>query len=189
MRIRNNTKVYSRKSLRESQIQATKSFDEVVEGDIGRDYDGNEVIILAKGPATNFSDADGFEEFVDLSDYDPEDIDFNDQIDAEWPECVLVQFKDGSEVVYTYGSDGVTVPRDDRVHSFSFDFTIQPRAGLSVGEAEQRIINEIELIEGITVVGNPGLGDTSWTKEEYGLSESTKRRSKRSSNLRTNRFC
>ncbi len=94
-------------SLAEAMI---KNYEDVEVGDIGEDYGGNKVVILDKGPASKFNYADGFEEFVDLGDYDPDDADFNDQIDAEWPECVLVQFTDDeSEVVYTYGSDGVIV--------------------------------------------------------------------------------
>lgn len=151
-----------------------KSFAEVEEGDIGKDYAGNEVIILAKGPASNFSDADGFEEFVDLSDYDPEDTDFNNQIDAEWPECVLVQFaEDGSEVVYSYGSDGVLVPQNNRVRQISFDFIDTGKEAdsdllLMVQDAMTRI--------GLEVVGGPQFGDTSWSKKEYGLNESAKLR-------------
>lgn len=144
-----------------------KSFDEVQVGDIGKDYADNEVVILAKGPASNFSYADGFEEFVDLSDYDSQDVAFNDQIDAEWPECVLVQFvEDGSEVVYSYGSDGVVVPQD-RVRQISFDF-------IDNGVDEQDLISRIQDamdVAGITIVGGPAFGDTSWSKAEYGLKE------------------
>lgn len=152
--------------LNESAVE--KSFDEVEEGDIGKDYSGNEVIILAKGPASNFSNADGFEEFVDLSDFDPKDTDFNNQIDAEWPECVLVEFvEDGSEVVYSYGSDGVVVPQE-RVRQISFDFIDTGKEAdsdllLMVQDAMTRL--------GIEIVGGPAFGDTSWSKEEYGLKE------------------
>lgn len=158
-----------KKSLKED-VSGEKSFDEVKEGDIGKDYAGNEVIILAKGPASNFNNADGFEEFVDLSDYDPEDTDFNNQIDAEWPECVLVQFvEDGSEVVYSYGSDGVLVPQS-KVRQISFDFIDN---GVDVESLISRIKDAME-VAGIEIVGGPQVGDTSWTKEEYGLKESAK---------------
>ncbi len=151
-------------------VSGEKSFDEVKEGDIGKDYAGNEVIILAKGSASNFNNADGFEEFVDLSDYDPEDADFNNQIDAEWPECVLVQFvEDGSEVVYSYGSDGVLVPQS-KVRQISFDFIDN---GVDVESLISRIKDAME-VAGIEIVGGPQVGDTSWTKEEYGLKESAK---------------
>ncbi len=164
--------IESDEELNESVLNESageKSFDEVEEGDIGKDYAGNEVIILAKGPASNFSDADGFEEFVDLSDYDPDDTDFNNQIDAEWPECVLVQFADdGSEVVYSYGSDGVLVPQNNRVRQISFDFVDTGKEAdsdllLMVQDAMTRI--------GLEIVGGPQFGDTSWSKKEYGLNE------------------
>ena len=163
--------IESDEELNESVLNESvgeKSFDEVEEGDIGKDYAGNEVIILAKGPASNFSDADGFEEFVDLSDYDPDDTDFNNQIDAEWPECVLVQFvEDGSEVVYSYGSDGVLVPQDNRVRQISFDFVDN---GVNEQDLISRIKDAVE-VAGIEIVGGPQFGDTSWSKEEYGLNE------------------
>lgn len=154
----------TRRALRES-FSSEKPFSEVRVGDIGKDYDGNEVTILAKGPATKFNYADGFEEFVDLDEYDPDDISFNDQIDAEWPKCVLVRFaEDGAEVVYSYGSDGVTVPQD-RVRQISFDF-------IDNGVDEQDLISRIQDamdVAGVTIVGGPDFGDTSWSKAEYGL--------------------
>ena len=158
----------TKKPLTESENASdVKSFDEVQVGDIGKDYADNEVVILAKGPASNFSYADGFEEFVDLSDYDSQDVAFNDQIDAEWPECVLVQFvEDGSEVVYSYGSDGVLVPQS-RVRQISFDF-------IDNGVDEQDLISRLQDamdVAGITIVGGPAFGDTSWSKAEYGLNE------------------
>lgn len=163
--------IESDEELEESVLKESageKSFDEVEEGDIGKDYSGNEVIVLAKGPASNFSNVDGFEEFVDLSDYDPEDTDFNNQIDAEWPECVLVEFvEDGSEVVYSYDSDSVVIPQK-RVRQISFDFIDTGKEAdsdllLMVQDAMTRL--------GIEVVGGPQFGDTSWSKEEYGLKE------------------
>lgn len=155
-----------KKPLKESVSE--KPFDEVEEGDIGKDYSGNEVIILAKGPASKFSNADGFEEFVDLSDYDPEDTDFNNQIDAEWPECVLVEFvEDGSKVVYSYGSDGVVVPQK-RVRQISFDFI---DTGKEADSDLLLMVQDAMTKLGIEVVGGPAFGDTSWSKEEYGLRE------------------
>lgn len=154
--------IRSRRSLRES-ASGDKTFDEVRVGDIGNDYDGNKVTILAKGPATDFSDADGFEEFVDLDEYDPDDALFNDQIDAEWPECVLVQFKDGSEVVYSYGSDGVVVPQD-RIRQISFDFVDTGKEADS--DLLLRIENALDRL-GLEIVGGPAFGDTSWSKSEY----------------------
>lgn len=58
-----------------------------------------------------------------------------------------------------------------RVHSFAFDFVID-EVGLSVDEARDRILRDIELVDGIRIVGNPNSDPTSWSKEEYGLSES-----------------
>ena len=155
-----------KKPLKESVSE--KPFDEVEEGDIGKDYSGNEVIILAKGPASKFSNADGFEEFVDLSDYDPEDTDFNNQIDAEWPECVLVEFvEDRSKVVYSYGSDGVEVPQK-RVRQISFDFI---DTGKEADSDLLLMVQDAMTKLGIEIVGGPAFGDTSWSKEEYGLKE------------------
>lgn len=155
-----------KKPLKESVSE--KPFDEVEEGDIGKDYSGNEVIILAKGPASKFSNADGFEEFVDLSDYDPEDTDFNNQIDAEWPECVLVEFvEDRSKVVYSYGSDGVVVPQK-RVRQISFDFI---DTGKEADSDLLLMVQDAMTKLGIEIVGGPAFGDTSWSKEEYGLKE------------------
>ena len=155
-----------KKPLKESVSE--KPFDEVEEGDIGKDYSGNEVIILAKGPASKFSNANGFEEFVDLSDYDPEDTDFNNQIDAEWPECVLVEFvEDGSKVVYSYGSDGVVVPQK-RVRQISFDFI---DTGKEADSDLLLMVRDAMTKLGIEIVGDPAFGDTSWSKEEYGLKE------------------
>lgn len=155
-----------KKPLKESVSE--KPFDEVEEGDIGKDCSGNEVIILAKGPASKFSNADGFEEFVDLSDYDPEDTDFNNQIDAEWPECVLVEFvEDRSKVVYSYGSDGVVVPQK-RVRQISFDFI---DTGKEADSDLLLMVQDAMTKLGIEIVGGPAFGDTSWSKEEYGLKE------------------
>lgn len=63
----------------------------------------------------------------------------------------------------------------DRVHSFAFDFIITDPTLGSAAEARDRILNEIELVEGIQIVGNPNVDATSWSKDEYGLSESAKK--------------
>lgn len=63
----------------------------------------------------------------------------------------------------------------DRVHSFAFDFIITDPTLGSAAEARDRILNEIELVEGIQIVGNPNTDATYWSKEEYGLTESAKR--------------
>lgn len=161
MRIRKHL----RKSLKESEGQAIKTFEDVKAGDIGTTFTGDEVTIISKGPASSFSDVDGFEEFVDLDEYDPDDASFNDQIDAEWPECVLVE-QDGEEVVYSYGSDGVQVLQNEaRVRQISFDFIDD---GVDVNDLISRVQDAMD-VAGITIVGGPALGDTSWSKEEYGL--------------------
>lgn len=57
----------------------------------------------------------------------------------------------------------------DNVHQFSFDFLVTEN--ISMKEIEKRIINQLckEGIDGVAVVGNPGLTDASWSKSEYGL--------------------
>ena len=59
--------------------------------------------------------------------------------------------------------------KDNRVHQFGFDFIITEN--ISIEEIEQRIINQLTMvgIDGVEVVGNPGLTDASWSKSEYGL--------------------
>lgn len=59
---------------------------------------------------------------------------------------------------------------NDRVYSYSFDYIITK--GDTVNDVENRILNEIQLIDGIEVVGNPGINNTSWSKEEYGITSS-----------------
>lgn len=58
---------------------------------------------------------------------------------------------------------------DTRVHQFSFDFIITEN--ISVKEIEDRIVNQLCKvgIDGVAVVGNPGLTDASWSQSEYGL--------------------
>lgn len=67
--------------------------------------------------------------------------------------------------------EGISGAARGRVYSFAFDFVID-EVGLSVDEARDRILRDIELVDGIRVVGNPNSDPTSWSKEEYGLSES-----------------
>ena len=58
---------------------------------------------------------------------------------------------------------------DSRVHQFSFDFIVTEN--ISMKEIESRIINQLRMvgIDGVIVVGNPGLTDASWSQSEYGL--------------------
>lgn len=77
------------------------------------------------------------------------------------------------------------VPEDvkGRVYSFAFDFIVTGDDLASADEARDRILRDIELVDGIEIVGNPNVDPTSWSKAEYGLSEATtKRTSKRSLN-------
>lgn len=78
-----------------------------------------------------------------------------------------------------YEPTAVVSNDSDRVHSFAFDFIITDPTLGSAAEARDRILNEIELIEGIQIVGNPNVDPTSWSKEEYGLAESAKKDSKK----------
>lgn len=55
-----------------------------------------------------------------------------------------------------------------RIQSFTFDFVITDPTLGSIEEARDRILNEIDLIEGIQIVGNP----TIQSKENRGISES-----------------
>ena len=59
---------------------------------------------------------------------------------------------------------------DNRVYSYSFDYII--KANIDVDKVEQIILNAVNSINEIEVVGNPGINNTSWTKEEYGISSS-----------------
>jgi hypothetical protein len=80
--------------------------------------------------------------------------------------CAEVLLKPGE---YAIGEDGSVTPIDSRVHQFGFDFIVTEN--ISIKEIESRIINQLCMagIEGIEVVGNPGLTGASWSKPEYGL--------------------
>ena len=71
-----------------------------------------------------------------------------------------------------YETEGDDNDFRNRVHSFAFDFVITGDDLASADEARDRILNEISLVEGIQIVGNPNCDPCSWTKKEYGLSES-----------------
>ncbi len=70
---------------------------------------------------------------------------------------------------YTIDEDGSVMPFSSRIHQFSFDFIVTEN--ISMKEIEDRIINHLCMvgIDGIEVVGNPGLTDASWSKSEYGM--------------------
>lgn len=152
-----------RKSLKESENfrkgQAIKTFEDVKDGDIGTTFTGAEVTIISKGPADLFRGYEGYDVLEELT-YEEEET-----VNDLFPECVLVE-QNGKEVVYSYGSDGVQVEQNEvRVRQISFDF-------IDDGVDENSLISRIQDamdVAGITIVGGPTVGDTSWSKEEYGL--------------------
>lgn len=101
-------------------------------------------------------------------------------------------FDEEDDPLYGYGEDDEDFEEsldesiDDvkgRVYSFAFDFIVTGDDLASADEARDRILRDIELVDGIEIVGNPNVDATSWSKAEYGLSEATtKRTSKRSLN-------
>lgn len=101
-------------------------------------------------------------------------------------------FDEDDDPLYGYGEDDEYLEEsleesiDDvkgRVYSFAFDFIVTGDDLASADEARDRILRDIELVDGIEIVGNPNVDATSWSKAEYGLSEAaTKRTSKRSLN-------
>lgn len=162
----------SKKSLRESEeisVSNVKPFADVQIGDRAVDYAGNVGEVLAKGTAEEMLayDTTGAMEDALSSGY----VDFaTDAIAFEIE-------SDGSIYAIVYGSDGAWVETgmdNSRVYSFAFDFVIN-EAGLSPDEARDRILRDIELVDGISIVGNPNTDPTSWSREEYGLAESTKK--------------
>ena len=176
MRVRNSN---ARKALRESQFKAIKSFDEVEQGDVGTTYFGEKVTIISKGPAKLFKNYEGYDILEELANEE------EDSINYLFSECVLVE-QNGKEVVYSYDGDGVQVYQDGsqiRVRQISFDFIDD---GVDENDLISRIQDAMD-VAGITIVGGPAFGDTSWSKEEYGLSESAKKRSKR--NLKEALLC
>lgn len=157
MRIRKN----SRNSLKESQMRVVKSFDEVEAGDTGTTFTGDEVTIISKGPAKLFKNYEGYDILEELANGE------EDSINYLFSECVLVE-QNGKEVVYSYGGDGVQVYQDGsqiRVRQISFDFIDD---GVDVNDLISRVQDAMD-VAGVTIVGGPALGDTSWSKEEYGL--------------------
>jgi len=149
-----------RKSLKESEGQAIKTFEEVKAGDIGTTFTGAEVTIISKGPADLFRGYEGYDVLEELT-YGEEET-----VNDLFPECVLVE-QNGKEVVYSYGSDGVQVEQNEvRVRQISFDFIDD--GGVDENDLISRIQDAMD-VAGVTIVGGPAVGDTSWSKEEYGL--------------------
>lgn len=149
-----------RKSLKESEGQAIKTFEDVKAGDIGTTFTGAEVTIISKGPADLFRGYEGYDVLEELT-YGEEET-----VNDLFPECVLVE-QNGKEVVYSYGSDGVQVEQNEvRVRQISFDFIDD--GGVDENDLISRIQDAMD-VAGVTIVGGPAVGDTSWSKEEYGL--------------------
>lgn len=161
-------------------------FEQVQEGDEGFDYGGEPGIVEMKGTVQDIIDA-GYDRYGALQDGLSDGYLDPDQ------EAVAVD-TDGEIIGYTYGGDGFYVEASKsnietsedvkgRVYSFAFDFIITGDDLASDTEARDRILRDIELVDGIEIVGNPNVDPTSWSKAEYGLSEATtKRTSKRSLN-------
>lgn len=148
------------KKLKEA-TEAYKSFEDVVEGDTGHDYNGESVVILDKGTASDFEWAQGYDVLEDLTSEDQD-------VDEAFPECVLVEL-DGEQILYSYGGDGVVVDADSeptRVRQISFDFIDD--GSFSAEDIISRIQDAMSTA-GIEIVGGPSFGDTSWSKSEYGL--------------------
>lgn len=155
-------KIKENRNMAKKPLKESKEFVDVVEGDTGRDYSGESVVILDKGTASDFEWAQGYETLEEMAN------DEGESVDEAFPECVLVEI-DGEQILYSYGGDGVLVDDDSdptRVRQISFDFVDDGRQ-----DAEQ-ILNQVKRVlqdMGIEVVGGPNFGDTSWSKSEYGL--------------------
>lgn len=159
----------SKKNLRESEetsVSSVKPFADVQIGDRAVDYAGNVGEVLAKGTAEEMLayDTTGAMEEALSDGY----VDFA-------ADAIAFEIEnDGSIYAIVYGSDGAWVETgmdNSRVYSFAFDFVIN-ESGLSPDEARDRILRDIELVDGIQIVGNPNTDPTSWSREEYGLTES-----------------
>ena len=98
-----------------------------------------------------------------------------DQVKGEIHETFAENAAGGVGVIQKPFCTFITIPtkqqNDGRVHQYSFDFIITGNASLK--DIEKRITKELGLVDGISVVGNPGLQDASWTPGEYGLTPET----------------
>ena len=151
----------TKKPLAESENTSDeKPFADVQVGDTAVDYAGNEGKVVAKGTAEEMLayDTTGAMEDALSSGY----VDFADD---------AIAYKignSGNVYAIVYGSDGAWVKAETeaRVRQISFDFIDTGKEAdsdllLMVQDAMTRL--------GIEVVGGPAFGDTSWSKEEYGL--------------------
>lgn len=121
------------------------------------------------------------EEDEDLCDVATDAADYYLDITADGAPSFYAEFDD--EDVDDEYDDEEQEDVKGRVYSFAFDFIITGDDLASDTEARDRILHDIELVDGIEIVGNPNVDPTSWSKAEYGLSEATtKRASKRNLN-------
>lgn len=74
------------------------------------------------------------------------------------------------EEYYVNSSKKLIKSSDNRVHSYSFDYIIT--ANVDVEQTDNIILRTLEGIHEIELVGNPGINNTSWSKEEYGITSS-----------------
>lgn len=121
------------------------------------------------------------EEDEDLCDVATDAADYYLDITADGAPSFYAEFDD--EDVDDEYDDEEQEDVKGRVYSFAFDFIITGDDLASDTEARDRILHDIELVDGIEIVGNPNVDPTSWSKAEYDLSEATtKRASKRNLN-------
>lgn len=121
------------------------------------------------------------EEDEDLCDVATDAADYYLDITADGAPSFYAEYDD-EDVDDEYDDEDVDDVKG-RVYSFAFDFIITGDDLASDTEARDRILRDIELVDGIEIVGNPNVDPTSWSKAEYGLSEATtKRASKRNLN-------
>lgn len=146
-----------KKPLKEAVSE--KSFDEVEEGDIALDWNGLEIKVLEKGTVEEL-----------CSDYPKYACDYPEG-DEGCDAILAKEVETGDKAVYYYGAShgGAYVPVESEamVRQISFDF-------IDNGVDEQDLISRIQDamdVAGVEIVGGPAFGDTSWSKEEYGLKE------------------
>lgn len=152
-----------KKPLKESDNTSDeKPFADVQVGDAAVDYARNEGKVVAKGTAEEMLayDTTGAIEEALSAGY----VDFADD---------AIAYKIGnSDNVYTIvcGSDGAWVKAETeaRVRQISFDFI---DTGKEADSDLLLMVQDAMTKLGIEIVGGPAFGDTSWSKEEYGLKE------------------
>lgn len=142
-----------------NEAVSEKSFDEVEEGDIALDWNGLEIKVLEKGTVGEL-----------CSDYPKYACDYPEG-DEDYDAILAKEVETGDKAVYYYGAEhgGAYVPVESKamVRQISFDF-------IDNGVDEQYLISRIQDamdVAGVEIVGGPAFGDTSWSKEEYGLKE------------------